>query len=136
MMDNRTRVVSNFLWRFFERIGAQMITVIVNIILARKLGWSLDKTQSVLDEMVKVGIVEYNWHNSDHHKQYVLPVFVVGSAENFMLNAKLMEEFPETAERMKEAGMKISQLFQTGDCCECCFDTQDAFSVVIGLANA
>ncbi len=38
MMDNRTRVVSNFLWRFFERIGAQMITVIVNIILARKLG--------------------------------------------------------------------------------------------------
>ena len=37
-MDNRTRVVSNFLWRFFERIGAQMITVIVNIILARKLG--------------------------------------------------------------------------------------------------
>ena len=46
------------------------------------------------------------------------------------------EEFPETAERMKEAGMKISQLYQTGDCCECCFDTQDAFSVVIGLANA
>ncbi|MER2235313.1 MAG: lipopolysaccharide biosynthesis protein [Candidatus Limivicinus sp.] len=37
-MDNRTRVFSNFLWRFFERIGAQMITVIVNIILARKLG--------------------------------------------------------------------------------------------------
>ena len=37
-MDNRTRVVSNFLWRFFERIGAQMITVIVNIILARRLG--------------------------------------------------------------------------------------------------
>ena len=37
-MDNRTRVVSNFLWRFFERIGAQMITVIVNIVLARRLG--------------------------------------------------------------------------------------------------
>ena len=73
-------------------------------VLARKLGWSLDKTQSVLDEMVKVGIVEYNWHNSDHHKQYVLPVFVVGSAENFMLNAKLMEEFPETAEFFYQMG--------------------------------
>ena len=73
-------------------------------VLARRLGWSLDKTQSVLDEMVKVGIVEYNWHNSDHHKQYVLPVFVVGSAENFMLNAKLMEEFPETAEFFYQMG--------------------------------
>ena len=72
--------------------------------LAKKLGWSLDKTQSVLDEMVKVGIVEYNWHNEDHHKQYVLPVFVVGSAENFMLNQKLMEEFPETAEFFYQMG--------------------------------
>ena len=35
---DRTKVVSNFLWRFFERFGAQMITIVVNIILARKLG--------------------------------------------------------------------------------------------------
>ena len=35
---DRSRVVSNFLWRFFERFGAQMITIVVNIILARKLG--------------------------------------------------------------------------------------------------
>lgn len=35
---DRSKVISNFLWRFFERFGAQMITIVVNIILARKLG--------------------------------------------------------------------------------------------------
>lgn len=37
-MDKGTKVASNFLWRFFERFGAQMLNIIVGIILARKLG--------------------------------------------------------------------------------------------------
>ncbi|MCR5136739.1 MAG: lipopolysaccharide biosynthesis protein [Oscillospiraceae bacterium] len=37
-MDNRTKVISNFLWRFFERFGAQLLNIIVMIVLARKLG--------------------------------------------------------------------------------------------------
>ena len=37
-MDKGTKVVSNFLWRFFERFGAQLLNIIVGIILARKLG--------------------------------------------------------------------------------------------------
>lgn len=38
-MDNqkRTRVVKNFLWRFAERCGAQLVTFIVSIVLARIL---------------------------------------------------------------------------------------------------
>ena len=72
--------------------------------LAKKIKWDVDKVQATLDEMVKVGIVEYNWHNEDHHKQYVVPVFVVGSAENFMLTDSLMEEFPETAEFFYQMG--------------------------------
>ena len=37
-MSNGSKVASNFLWRFFERFGAQMLNIIVGIILARKLG--------------------------------------------------------------------------------------------------
>ena len=37
-MSNGSKVASNFLWRFFERFGAQMLNIVVGIILARKLG--------------------------------------------------------------------------------------------------
>lgn len=37
-MDKGTKVASNFLWRFFERFGAQLLNIVVGIILARKLG--------------------------------------------------------------------------------------------------
>ena len=37
-MDNRTKVISNLIWRFFERFGAQMVNLVVGIVLARKLG--------------------------------------------------------------------------------------------------
>ncbi|MBQ3803269.1 MAG: 4Fe-4S binding protein [Oscillospiraceae bacterium] len=60
--------------------------------LAKKLRWSTEKTQTVLDEMAQLGIVEYNRHNADRHKQYVLPIFVVGSAENIMLNRELVKK--------------------------------------------
>ena len=69
--------------------------------LARKLRWSVEKTQAVLDEMAQIGIVEYNRHNADRHKQYVLPIFVVGSAENLMLNKELV----------KKLGMLAPQFF-------------------------
>ena len=37
-MDNRSKVVSNLIWRFFERFGAQTVNIVVGIVLARKLG--------------------------------------------------------------------------------------------------
>ncbi len=37
-MDNRSKVVSNLIWRFFERFGAQTVNIVVGILLARKLG--------------------------------------------------------------------------------------------------
>ena len=37
-MGNGSKVASNFLWRFFERFGAQLLNIVVGIILARKLG--------------------------------------------------------------------------------------------------
>ncbi|MBQ6371870.1 MAG: 4Fe-4S binding protein, partial [Oscillospiraceae bacterium] len=60
--------------------------------LAGKLHWTAEKTKTILDEMADMGIVEYNRHNPDRHKQYVLPIFVVGSAENIMLNKKLLQK--------------------------------------------
>lgn len=37
-MDKKSKVISNLIWRFFERFGAQAVSIIVGIILARKLG--------------------------------------------------------------------------------------------------
>ena len=40
-MDNKTKVVSNLIWRFFERCGAQLVSFAVSIVLARILEPSL-----------------------------------------------------------------------------------------------
>ena len=36
-MSNKSNITSNFLWRFLERCGAQGVTFIVSIVLARVL---------------------------------------------------------------------------------------------------
>lgn len=51
--------------------------------------------EELLEQMSFNGVVEYNWENPQHEKQYVLPMFVPGSAEFSNMNAKLMEEHPE-----------------------------------------
>ena len=33
----------------------------------------------VLNEVCDIGMIEYNWENADHHKQFVLPQFVPGA---------------------------------------------------------
>ncbi|MBO5544556.1 MAG: FAD-dependent oxidoreductase [Oscillospiraceae bacterium] len=63
--------------------------------LAPRMHWSLEKTTSLLEQMAKTGIVEYNWHNEDRHKQYFVPVFVVGSSENLVYNRELYAKMPE-----------------------------------------
>ena len=70
-------------------------------VLAGKLGWEEDKVQKLLDEMAEIGIVEFNWKNADRHKQYELPIFVVGSCENFMMSEKMTAEHPEFRNSLK-----------------------------------
>ena len=36
-MDNKQKVVSNFIWRFMERFGSQLVSIVVQIVLARIL---------------------------------------------------------------------------------------------------
>ena len=48
-----------------------------------------------LQEMSVKGILEYNWENPRREKQYMLPMYVPGSAEFFNMNRNVMEEHPE-----------------------------------------
>lgn len=49
-------------------------------------------------EMAKVGIMEYNWENPTRTKQYVLPMFVPGSAEFTNMRKDQLDEYPELAQ--------------------------------------
>ncbi len=51
--------------------------------------------QKLLDEMSRIGLLEYNWENPKHEKQYVLPMYVPGSAEFFNMNEQNLKEHPE-----------------------------------------
>ena len=53
------------------------------------------KLQELLDEMSMIGILEYNWENPKHEKQYVLPMYVPGSAEFLNMNEERLKEHPE-----------------------------------------
>ena len=58
-------------------------------------GMSAEHVQELLDTLSVKGIIEYNWENPQHDKQYVLPMFVPGSAEFTLMNQKQLEEHPE-----------------------------------------
>lgn len=51
--------------------------------------------EKLLEEMSIVGLLEYNWENPQKEKQYILPMFVPGSAEFTNMNRKQLEEHPE-----------------------------------------
>ena len=53
------------------------------------------KCEALLEEMSRKGLLEYNWENTAHEKQYVLPMYVPGCAEFFNMNAKILESNPE-----------------------------------------
>lgn len=96
------KLLSDDMARLALKMGVRKPTIPKE--LAGKMKWEEAKVQSLLDEMADIGIVEYNRHNADRHKQYVLPVFVVGSCENLMLNNGLLEKYPETAEFFYQMG--------------------------------
>ncbi len=54
-----------------------------------------EKLQKMLDHMSWTGLVEWNYENPQHEKQYVLPMFVPGSGEFSNMNKDLIEEHPE-----------------------------------------
>lgn len=89
--------------------------------LARKTGRDVENVRLLLEEMAHIGIVEFDRENPRHEKQYVLPVFVPGSAE---LMVKLLTmgcglenhmEIPRMFERLSvEPIMGITQMVPPG----------------------
>ena len=51
--------------------------------------------QKQLDYLSWSGVIEWNYENDRHELQYVLPMYVPGSAEFTNMNAKVLEEHPE-----------------------------------------
>lgn len=65
-------------------------------------GKDRETTERILEELSVIGIVEYNWENERHEKQYLVPMFVPGSAEFTNMNSKLLQEHPEMGRFFEE----------------------------------
>lgn len=70
--------------------------------VAKKCGKELKRTEELLQAMSVIGLLEYNWENADHHKQYMLPMFVPGCAEFMNMNKEQVEAHPEIARFFNE----------------------------------
>jgi NADPH-dependent glutamate synthase beta subunit-like oxidoreductase len=57
--------------------------------------FSAEELQKNLDEMAFNGIIEYNWENDRREKQYVVPMYVPGSAEFGNMSPTLYAAHPE-----------------------------------------
>ena len=64
--------------------------------ISESSGWT-DKAalEKKLYDMGCIGMIEWNWENKDRTKQYILPLFVPGSAEFFNMRRSLVNEHPE-----------------------------------------
>ncbi len=63
--------------------------------LLKLTGMEEEKLLGLLDEMSFSGIIEYNWENPTRTKQWVLPMFVPGSAEFTNMNDTILTKYPE-----------------------------------------
>ena len=74
--------------------------------------------EELLQQMSVNGVLEYNWENPQHEKQYVLPMFVPGSAEFGNMNQQMLSEHPEVGrffERMSRLPLeKITPMVPEG----------------------
>ncbi|RKI89911.1 pyridine nucleotide-disulfide oxidoreductase [Parablautia intestinalis] len=65
--------------------------------MVKLTGLSKEELEPKLMGMSVKGILEYNWENERHEKQYVLPMFVPGCGEFFNMNSKVVAEHPEVS---------------------------------------
>lgn len=67
--------------------------------IMKSSGWTDAKAlEDKLFEMSCIGLLEYNWENADHAKQYVLPLFVPGAAEFLNMRGDFVKEHPEVSQ--------------------------------------
>ena len=65
--------------------------------LAKRNHISEEKAQKIIDHLLWIGILEQNRDNEDHHIQYCVPKWVVGSGEYMVEHKTLPDEHPEVA---------------------------------------
>jgi NADPH-dependent glutamate synthase beta subunit-like oxidoreductase/Fe-S-cluster-containing hydrogenase component 2 len=86
--------------------------------LVKATGKKKEELEELLRQMSVVGLIEYNWENERREKQYVLPMYVPGSAEFTNMNLKQLEEHPELArffERMSRLPLeKVTPMVPLG----------------------
>ena len=86
--------------------------------IQKATGKDADYLENILQEMANVGLIEYNWENPTRTKQYVLPMFVPGSAEFFNMKWDNIVEHPQVAnffERMTQLPLeKITPMVPPG----------------------
>lgn len=63
--------------------------------MVKLTGKTEKELEPILAHVSEVGVLEYNWENPQHEKQWILPMFVPGSAEFTNMNVELLEEHPE-----------------------------------------
>ena len=66
-------------------------------------GIPAEKLEPMLDEVSYTGLLEYNWENPQHAKQWVLPMLVPGSAEFLNMRWSQLEEHPVFAKFFEQA---------------------------------
>ena len=65
--------------------------------LAHRNRMTTKKAQKIIDHLLWIGIIEQNRDNADHHIQYLVPKWVVGSGEYMVEHPTLADEHPEVA---------------------------------------
>ena len=80
--------------------------------------YTAEELQKHLDEMAYNGIIEYNNENAENVRQYVLPMYVPGSAEFGNMNADIIAKHPEVGaffERMSRIPLEgLTQMVPMG----------------------
>ena len=75
------------------KLGVRKPKILAEIV--KLSGLEEKKCEVLLEEMSRKGLLEYNWENPKHEKQYVLPMYVPGCAEFFNMNANILDSNPE-----------------------------------------
>ncbi|MBO6280286.1 MAG: FAD-dependent oxidoreductase [Bacilli bacterium] len=65
--------------------------------LAKMNKMSIEDTQKMLDHICGIGLIEFNRHNEERVRQYMVPKWVVGSGEYMVEHKTLCDEHPEVA---------------------------------------
>ncbi len=58
-------------------------------------GMDDDKLHQMLDHISWTGVLEWNYENDKHEKQWVVPMYVPGSGEFTNMNSELLKQHPE-----------------------------------------